>query len=471
MNTITNTDQSQYNTNTALSTYQLVYRMNALSNDDLLQYGINAISDLDQLQYGIDRTSYDPRSQYGIDAPSYDDQYQYQMDIVLNDHQSPYKSDTTLCDDQLQNRMDTTCYDKMDTTSDGHLSQHKVNTPSTDHTLHRRLKLSLVKNSANRCPTCDRAFPLRKTMLRHIRFVHNASKPFSCSSCSKTFVRKDTLTRHIAEQHVFNERLLIICKSCGRSVSKRAFREHIDSQVCLASRALVRNGRFSMLGHLLRDEDQDDFLVVLRAFYTMKIEREALPDPCSRQPSTAVLQQSIVSRFAALSIYLSEETGFLVGRTREVNCTVLVLALWLFARANIDIKRQILLGNPRWYFRKAKEQRIRYHRAQCRCADPATCSQLQRRPSQDPATWLLLRALGDGGILTVLSEFVSRWMISHLGENRPRTIVDFENLHQTEIATSIEREFDLWTVVLELEKFLSILGVESFNSTSLRVDF
>ena len=119
-----------------------------------------------------------------------------------------------------------------------------------------RCNQSLVKSIANKLSICSKDFPLCKTMLRHMDSVHNPVKVFSCSTCNQRFTRKDILERHIAEQHTMDNRFTI-CTLCGRCAFRRAFKEHLDSQVCKSSRALVGNVRLDTLGYLFPDEDRD----------------------------------------------------------------------------------------------------------------------------------------------------------------------------------------------------------------------
>lgn len=86
---------------------------------------------------------------------------------------------------------------------------------------------SWQRNTSHKCPTCGKAFPLRKTMLRHIRTAHGLDT-VSCSICNQTFKRKDILQRHMTEQHTSIDHHTI-CRSCGRRVAKRAMNEHLDS--------------------------------------------------------------------------------------------------------------------------------------------------------------------------------------------------------------------------------------------------
>ena len=164
-----------------------------------------------------------------------------------------------------------------------------------------RYNTSLISRTTNNCSVCHKTFPLVKTMLRHMRSVHSATKGFSCSFCEQSFSRKDTLERHVAEQHSSLDRM-IACMSCGRKVSTRAFKDHLDSQVCKASRAVIGNGRFDMLGHLLPNEDEDCFLLALRALMTWTDEHHL---DAGRKP---VCQPSeIVSASSAPGDHLSLE--------------------------------------------------------------------------------------------------------------------------------------------------------------------
>ena len=58
----------------------------------------------------------------------------------------------------------------------------------------------LKSESNHQCLRCPKSFPLKKTLNRHLKTVHN-NGVFCCTTCSIVFKRKDILKRHGREQH------------------------------------------------------------------------------------------------------------------------------------------------------------------------------------------------------------------------------------------------------------------------------
>lgn len=87
---------------------------------------------------------------------------------------------------------------------------------------------------ARTCQVCKRAFPLKKTLNRHVKSVHSPTQetPFVCTrgTCGKRFKRKDILSRHQTTQH--NERRMIECDVCYREVRPRYLPQHRATQAC-----------------------------------------------------------------------------------------------------------------------------------------------------------------------------------------------------------------------------------------------
>lgn len=118
------------------------------------------------------------------------------------------------------------------------------------------------ETESNTCGICHRKFSLHKTLLRHMRTVHQP-KAFSCPQCRLQFIRKDTRDRHTAEKHS-NELGLVTCLTCGRYIRKRAFKEHLNSNLCRDMRAVVAQQRLNTSKLKTVGEDGDPFLAALR---------------------------------------------------------------------------------------------------------------------------------------------------------------------------------------------------------------
>ena len=66
------------------------------------------------------------------------------------------------------------------------------------------------------CEDCDASYPVRKSLLRHIKLKHGDAKQFACDQC----VYKTTL-KHNLEQHVRSlyQGIKEICGTCGKNFS------------------------------------------------------------------------------------------------------------------------------------------------------------------------------------------------------------------------------------------------------------
>lgn len=256
----------------------------------------------------------------------------------------------------------------------------------------------------SRCSICDRSFPLRKTMLRHARTVHSSSKTFACSKCGTSFSRKDTLERHLMERHALRDRL-ITCLFCNRSVSTRAFSDHLRSRVCEASRAVASNTRFDMLGFLLPNQDEDCFLLAMRLLETWKDQpylntgRELFCQPSS----VSSLPYEPLERLKMESRTLGRLSTHIVNTadrqsSLKLYCTALALCFASFARfySHGDEAKHLV----RWsmHMQGARHIRTEYHNANCSCLSAIDCSSMREVVRQDPALSILLRTLDNVGL-------------------------------------------------------------------------
>ena len=63
--------------------------------------------------------------------------------------------------------------------------------------VHEEVPAKLVKNAAEfGCPSCDKKYTRRYTLLNHIRGAHSGEKPYECPICKRQFTRKFERDRH-----------------------------------------------------------------------------------------------------------------------------------------------------------------------------------------------------------------------------------------------------------------------------------
>ncbi|PCD22891.1 hypothetical protein FGRA07_04261 [Fusarium graminearum] len=85
--------------------------------------------------------------------------------------------------------------------------------------LKRHISCVHEKRQPFKCPHCPKSFGTKGNMAKHIQIIHEQRKPFKCSHCLKTFSDQSNLTQHIRSVHgklrPFN------CPQCGVSFSKK----------------------------------------------------------------------------------------------------------------------------------------------------------------------------------------------------------------------------------------------------------
>lgn len=70
------------------------------------------------------------------------------------------------------------------------------------------------------CPKCDATFGRKSDKTRHVRVVHEKSRPFECASCGKTFGEKSNMLKHRASVH--DDVRTFRCPYCDVSFPQRA---------------------------------------------------------------------------------------------------------------------------------------------------------------------------------------------------------------------------------------------------------
>ena len=69
------------------------------------------------------------------------------------------------------------------------------------------------------CDLCDASYPVRKSLLRHIRLKHGDAKQFSCKQCAYSTTMKHHLEEHVRSIH---QGIKEICDTCGRNFSDKS---------------------------------------------------------------------------------------------------------------------------------------------------------------------------------------------------------------------------------------------------------
>ena len=69
------------------------------------------------------------------------------------------------------------------------------------------------------CDLCDASYPVRKSLLRHIRLKHGDAKQFSCKQCAYSTTMKHHLEEHVRSIH---QGIKEPCETCGRNFSDKS---------------------------------------------------------------------------------------------------------------------------------------------------------------------------------------------------------------------------------------------------------
>ena len=72
---------------------------------------------------------------------------------------------------------------------------------------------------AFKCEKCDAGYPLRMSLLNHIKIKHGNAKQFACQHCVYSTSKKDHLEQHVRSLH---QGIKEICDICGRNFSDKS---------------------------------------------------------------------------------------------------------------------------------------------------------------------------------------------------------------------------------------------------------
>lgn len=195
----------------------------------------------------------------------------------------------------------------------------------------------------------------------------------------------------------------------------RAFKEHLDSQVCRASRAIVSTGRFDNLGFLLPNVNNDYFLGAMSLLEIWKEgSKSAFEGAGSFHPSIVTMdlrrpgdedshksQERMVWKLVVFKQFSNCNLGRTVkdqkGLLRAYS-TALVLCFLSFAVccSHEDLNAYLQL----WTFEigVAAMLRDKLHNASCPCSSASKCSSLRNSVRQDSSHCHLMRTLRDNGL-------------------------------------------------------------------------
>ena len=70
-----------------------------------------------------------------------------------------------------------------------------------------------------KCDKCDASYPLKMSLLNHIRIKHEDAKQFFCQHCVYETKNKVHLKQHVKSLHLGMKE---ICETCGRKFSDKS---------------------------------------------------------------------------------------------------------------------------------------------------------------------------------------------------------------------------------------------------------
>lgn len=159
-----------------------------------------------------------------------------------------------------------------------------------------------------RCPQCSKSFPVKRSLVRHLRTVSCRGQPVpsrhQCAICNAKFPRKDDYARHERFQHEAGK---VKCSMCAYEVAARSLPEHRKTKRCLkaASETMARtvvkkpaDATASTLSPMSHPADTwklfDPWQLLWKVFIYDKITLEV-----ERLPGSSVERRSLLIRFVS----------------------------------------------------------------------------------------------------------------------------------------------------------------------------
>ena len=136
--------------------------------------------------------------------------------------QTKPKPTTVKKDETRSSRDGEVLYLDLELTENKKESKEKVENKNKSRGFHRKLN-----DGKFTCDLCQKTFPLKSKILRHINGKHSSHRPFKCSSCPKAFKYKCDLKIHQLNHQDLDSSLLHHCDKCEyRTKTKNNLKTH-----------------------------------------------------------------------------------------------------------------------------------------------------------------------------------------------------------------------------------------------------
>lgn len=175
--------------------------------------GLGALSD--DVSYPSTMATDSPSSSLRDAAPQQEDIIGESLHKSIAEQSGVEQKDISTPSEQSRHVMNT-AYDIWGESDSGPPQAH-LSVPSqrlTLSTTSRELQQYMTVDSSNTpmCKLCDKSFPKRGNLARHVQTVHLKLKPFQCDQCLTRFGHKNHLKRHQVVHQRGNEFCCSICK-------------------------------------------------------------------------------------------------------------------------------------------------------------------------------------------------------------------------------------------------------------------
>ena len=263
-----------------------------------------------------------------------------------------------------------------------------------------------ARTETHACGMCGPVFSTRKSLLRHLRTVHQP-RAFRCPSCKANFTRNDILVRHTAEHHNGNS-TRVKCIFCERNISERAYHEHLGSQTCIKARLKMRNPNFDDLRFGFPGQDDDAFLVTIRMFLMLNLKLSYNVDTgdanltseafvrnetgeLSRKIQQLAVWEHLYVRVLSLTRRQIEQDITAVYISAAMWASALLLGLLAFSRGCDE--------DARAHWKGAADVLGIRHNSACECNSYESCKRWRKPTSRDPTIALVARILEERGFM------------------------------------------------------------------------